>query len=330
MTGDPRVLVDIRGLTVTFTSVQGLFGRRRQSVQVLNGLDLQIHAGETLGVVGESGCGKSTLANSIMRLIQPSSGQIFYRDADILQLDKTGRRRMRQHMQMVFQNPHSSLNPRMTVFNLVAEPLRTHTHMTRQEMKARVVALLEEVGLAPEHLTRYPHQMSGGQAQRVVIARALALNPALILLDEPTSALDVSVQAQIINLLVKLQREHDLTYVFISHDLGVVQHISDRIAVMYLGEIVELAPADAIFAQPQHPYTQALLSATLVPDPDVERKYIILEGSVPSPANPPSGCRFHTRCPLALDRCAVEAPAKHQVAPDHWAACHLVETGESG
>ena len=319
------VLVDIQDLTVTFTSKRGLIRRKTQTVRVLEHLDLQIYVGETLGVVGESGCGKSTLANSIIRLIEPTSGRIIYRDTDILQLDKKGRRRLRRHMQMVFQNPHSSLNPRMTVFDLVAEPLRTHTRINRDEMLARVVELLGEVGLREEHLTRYPHQLSGGQAQRVVIARALALNPALILLDEPTSALDVSVQSQIINLLVKLQKEHDLTYLFISHDLGVVQHISDRIAVMYLGEIVELAPAEAIFENAQHPYTQALLSATLEPDPDVEREYIILQGNVPSPVDPPSGCRFHPRCPLAFERCSLEAPSRHQVAADHWAACHLLE-----
>ena len=319
------VLMDIKDLTVTFTSSRGLIRRKTQRVRVLDHLNLQIYAGETLGVVGESGCGKSTLANSIIRLVEPTGGQIIYRDADILQLDKAGRRRLRRHMQMVFQNPHSSLNPRMTVFNLVSEPLRTHTDMSGQEMESRVVELLENVGLGTEHLTRYPHQLSGGQAQRVVIARALALSPALLLLDEPTSALDVSVQAQIINLLVKLQKEHDLTYLFISHDLGVVQHISDRIAVMYLGEIVELAPSETIFDDPQHPYTQALLSATLEPDPEVEREYIILKGNVPSPANPPSGCRFHPRCPLAFERCAQEAPVTRQIASNHWASCHLLD-----
>jgi ABC-type oligopeptide transport system ATPase subunit len=257
-------LIDINGLTVEYVSHSGLLGRNKQAVRVLNDLDLQILPHETLGIVGESGCGKSTLGYAIIRLIAPTAGEVIYRDMDVLKLDKKGRRQLRRHMQLVFQNPHASLNPRMTIVDLVAEPLRTHaSDMSRSEMKKRVDELLLEVGLDPEYKSRYPHQLSGGQAQRVVVARALALKPAFIVLDEPTSALDVSVQAQIINLLVHLQKEHDLTYMFISHDLGVVQHISDRIAVMYLGEIVELATSEDIFAAPKHPYTQALLSATL-------------------------------------------------------------------
>lgn len=319
------VLVNVRDLTVEFTSHEGLFGRNKRVVQVLKAFNLQIRRGETLGLVGESGCGKSTLGNSILRLIQPTGGEIIFRDMDVLKLDKNGRRRVRQHMQMIFQNPHAALNPRMKIFDLIAEPFVTHTDMNKQQMQARVAELMNDVGLNSEHAKRLPHQLSGGQAQRVVIARALALNPELIILDEPTSALDVSVQAQIINLLVRLQKEYNLTYIFISHDLSVVQHISDRIVVMYLGEIVEIAPSEVMFETPQHPYARALLSATPSPDPDEEWERIILSGNVPSVADPPAGCRFHTRCQHVMDICRTTPAAMRKMGEGHWAKCHLLD-----
>lgn len=326
MKANNELLLDIKGLTMEYVTYSGLFGRHKQRIRVLHGLDLQIFKGETLGIVGESGCGKSTLGHSIMRFIKPTAGEVIYAGSDILKRNKKELRTLRRQMQMVFQNPHASLNPRMRIFDVVAEPLRTHTKMNRQEMEGRVVELLLEMGLSGEYKNRYPHQISDGQAQRVVLARALALNPSFLVLDEPTSALDVSVQAQIINLLLKLQKEHKLTYMFISHDLSVVQHISDRIGVMYLGQIVELADSQAIFCNPQHPYTQALLSATPVPDPDDQTEQIILQGNVPSPANPPSGCRFHTRCPVVMDKCRTEPPPAYG-ANRHWATCHLLKKG---
>lgn len=321
------VLVEIKNLTIDYVSRRGLLGRQEQRVRVLEGLNLQIHGGETLGVVGESGCGKTTLANSMLRFIRPTAGQVLYQGKDILTLEGPEMRRMRREIQMVFQNPFSSLNPRMTVVRIIGEPLVTHTDLRGEALQARVKELLDEVGLDPRFLGCHPHEMSGGQAQRVALARALALNPRFLVLDEPTSALDVSVQAQIVNLLIELQREHRLTYMFISHGLGVVQHVSDRIAVLYLGEVVELAPRNEIVAEPRHPYTQALFSSTPMPDPDSGRERIILEGSVPSPANPPSGCRFHTRCPYVMDRCRSERPAPHVVGEGHRANCHLLEAG---
>jgi len=257
-------------------------------------------------------------------LLEPVSGKVIFDGRDIMALSMSSLRPLRREMQMVFQNPFSSLDPRMNVLNLVSEPLRTHTDLRGNELSRQVEDLLIEVGLSSEHIKRFPHQMSGGQAQRVALARALALNPKFLVLDEPTSALDVSVQAQIINLLVELQQRHGLTYLFISHDLGVVQHISDRIAVMYLGQIVEMAISEDIFNSPQHPYTQALLSSTPVPDPDSGSERIILEGVVPNPANPPPGCRFHTRCPYVMDICSKEEPRNYSVGEDHRAACHLL------
>jgi oligopeptide transport system ATP-binding protein len=320
------VLVDIRDLTVDYVSRRGLFGRQERRVRVLEGLNLEICAGETLGVVGESGCGKTTLANSILRFIRPTAGQVLYQGTDILALGQKELRRLRREIQMVFQNPFSSLNPRMTVLSIVGEPLVTHTDLRGGALEVRVKELLDEVGLDHRYLGCHPHEMSGGQAQRVALARALALNPRFLVLDEPTSALDVSVQAQIVNLLVELQQEHRLTYVLISHGLGVVQHVSDRIAVLYLGEVVELAPRNEITGGPRHPYTQALFSSTPIPDPDSGRERIILQGNVPSPADPPSGCRFHTRCPFVMDRCRTEKPAAHIVGKGHWATCHLLES----
>lgn len=319
-----EVLVDIKDLTVDYLSTHGLLGQRRHVLRILENFNLQIFKGETLGVVGESGCGKTTLANSVARFLRPTSGQVLFEGQDILAMDKTTLRHQRREIQMVFQNPFNSLNPRMNVLNLVGEPLVTHMQLRGNALKERVEELLMEVALGVEHIKRHPHELSGGQAQRVALARALALNPKLLLLDEPTSALDVSVQAQIVNLLEALQDKHNLTYMFISHSLGVVQHISDRIAVLYLSEIVELGPRKEILESPRHPYTQALFSSMPIPDPDSDRQRIFLEGIIPSPSNPPAGCRFHTRCPSVMDVCRKEKPVAHSVKDGHWATCHLL------
>ncbi len=330
MASKKQSLLEIKQLTKDYGASVGLldrlFGRGPQSVRVLDSLDLTIFQGETLGIVGESGCGKSTLANTLLRLIPATAGEVVYNGQDIMATSANQLRSLRQEMQIVFQNPFSSLNPRMATKALVGEPLITHTDLRGSALAQRVTELLTEVGLSAEHLDRHPHELSGGQAQRVVLARALALNPTFLILDEPTSALDVSVQAQIINLLVRLQKEHGLTYLFISHDLGVVQHISDRIGVMYLGEIVELGASEAVFDSPQHPYTQALLSATPVPDPESKGQRIILEGNVPSPSDPPPGCRFHTRCPVALEKCRRDVPPIVEITKEQWARCHLLES----
>ncbi|MEM7345182.1 MAG: oligopeptide/dipeptide ABC transporter ATP-binding protein [Chloroflexota bacterium] len=319
-------LISIRDLTQEYVARGGLFGRTKQQVRVLDHFNLTIYKGETLGIVGESGCGKSTLANTLLRLIPAASGEVSYNDRNILHLKAEDLRQLRQHFQMVFQNPFTSLNPRLKVLDIIAEPLRTHLNLSQRDLKDRVSKLLRESGMSDDHLDRYPHELSGGQAQRVAVARALALNPKFLILDEPTSALDVSVQAQIINLLINLQKQHELTYLFISHDLGVVQHIADRIAVMYLGQVVELGPSEAVFANPQHPYTQALLSATPTPTTTKNSERIVLEGNVPSIANPPSGCRFHTRCPHVFDRCRIDIPTASMKGDDHWATCHLLES----
>jgi len=324
-------LVEVRGLTKYFAQRRGLFGLRAQpAVRAVDGVSLTVKRQEALGVVGESGCGKTTLGRCIARLIEPTGGEVLFEGVNILTLDFTEMRRRWRDMQMVFQNPFSSLNPRLNVLRLVSEPLRTHTDMRGEALAARVVGLLERVGLKKEHLYRYPHEFSGGQCQRIAIARALALNPKLLILDEPTSALDVSVQAQILNLLRELQREFSLTYLFISHDLSVVQHISDRIAVMYLGKVVELSTSETIFPSTSsghrggalHPYTEALLSSTPIPDPDAEKKRIILEGGVPSSINPPPGCHFHPRCPKAMPLCSQTEPELVDVGDGHLVACH--------
>jgi oligopeptide/dipeptide ABC transporter ATP-binding protein len=317
-------LVKARGLTKVFVLRRGLFGRRRQVIRALEGVDLSVNERETVGVVGESGCGKTTLGRCLLRLIEPTSGQVLFRGEDLLKLDQVTLRRRRREFHMVFQNPYASLNPRMNVFSLVSEPLRTHTDLQGQALTDQVVELLQQVGLAGEHLYRYPHEFSGGQLQRIAIARALATHPSFLVLDEPTSALDVSVQAQIINLLQDLRARFGLTYLFISHDLSVVQHISDRIVVMYLGKVMESGTTDTIFNDPQHPYTQALISSTPVLDPQSRRQRIILPGNVPSPASPPSGCPFHPRCPKRIAVCSQVEPRLIEVREGHWVACHLV------
>ncbi len=317
-------LVEVRSLKKHFRLPGGWFGKVRY-VYAVDGVDLNISEGETFGLVGESGCGKTTLGRLVLRLVEPTSGEIVFNEQNITKLDRGQLRPVRREMQIVFQNPLSSLSPRLKVEHFVAEPLITHHILPRENIRQRVIELLVLVGLGQYHLDRFPHEMSGGQCQRVAIARALAVNPRLIVLDEPTSALDVSVQAQIINLLEELKHTHRLTYLFISHDLNVVQHISDRIGVMYLGKLVELGPSESVFGAPMHPYTQALFGAIPLPVVDVKRELTVLEGNVPSPINLPTGCRFHTRCPLAQAKCREMEPELRQVRSGHLVACHLVD-----
>lgn len=317
-------LVEVRSLKKYFRLPGGWLTGKRRYVFAVDGVDLSIEQGEVFGLVGESGCGKTTLGRILLRLIQPTAGQVVFDGKDLSTLKGEALRHMRQQMQIVFQNPLSSLSPRMKIERVVAEPLITHKTVEAGMVKSRVIELLEQVGLGRQHLDRFPHELSGGQCQRVAVARAMALNPRLLVLDEPTSALDVSVQAQIINLLDELRKSHGLTYVFISHDLNVVQHISDRIGVMYLGKIVELASSEDIFSAPLHPYTQALFGAIPLPDVDNPRELTVLEGNVPSPINPPSGCRFHTRCPLAQEICSQKEPLLRPVRSNRIVACHFV------
>ena len=325
-------LLEVKNLVKHFPVRGGVFSRVRAHVRAVDGISFDIEEGETLGLVGESGCGKSTAGRSILRLLEPTSGEVKFRGQDIIGLEREKMRLLRREMQIIFQDPYASLNPRMTVGSIVGEPLTIHKIAKGKERNDQVAGILEKVGLRPEHMRRYPHEFSGGQRQRIGIARALALNPKLIIADEPVSALDVSIQAQVINLLEDLQKEFGIAYLVISHDLSVVQHICDRIAVMYLGEIVEIADADELVMSPRHPYSEALLSAVPVPDPsaNLKKERIILRGDVPSPVNPPSGCRFHTRCPYKEDKCSVEVPTLKVISEGHVTASHFAEKIFSG
>ena len=322
-----ETILEVRNLKKHFPVRKGLLSRIAGYVLAVDGVSFTVRRGETLGLVGESGCGKSTVGKTVLRLIEPTGGEVLIGDRDVSTLSAGQLRAARRQMQIVFQDPYSSLNPRMAAGEIVGEPLQNYGLASGREKDAQVAALFSRVGLRPELMAKYPHEFSGGQRQRLGIARALAVNPSLIIADEPVSALDVSVQAQVINLLMDLQQEFNLAYLFISHDLAVVEHISHRVAVMYLGKIVELTDKRTIFANPLHPYSEALLSAVPIPDPKQRRERILLKGDVPSPINPPRGCRFHTRCPFAEARCQSEEPPLREVSPGHQVACHLREVG---
>jgi oligopeptide transport system ATP-binding protein len=318
-------LLKVQNLVKHFPIKGGLLGRVADHVHAVDGVSFELAAGETLGVVGESGCGKSTTGRCILRLIEPTSGEVWFEGKSVTRANKGELRALARDMQIIFQDPYASLNPRMTVGAIIGEALTIHKlTKTAREYEDRIVGLLETVGLSADHMRRYPHEFSGGQRQRIGIARALAVSPKLVVCDEAVSALDVSIQAQVINLLEDLRAQFGLTYIFIAHDLSVVEHISHRVAVMYLGRIVELAPAKALYTDPKHPYTEALLSAVPIPDPSIKRKRIPLQGDVPSPIHPPAGCHFHTRCPIVQKGlCDSQAPALKQAADGHWVACHL-------
>ncbi|MBP1964988.1 ABC transporter ATP-binding protein [Paenibacillus aceris] len=317
---DPMLVV--KGLKKYFP-VKGALGQSTGEVKAVNNVSFQLYEGETFGLVGESGCGKSTLGRTILRLTEPTNGEAIYQNKNIFHLSGMELRNIRQEMQMVFQDPYSSLNPRKRIGSMLEEPLTIHQIGLRQERTERVMEILHKVGLQPDHYYRYPHEFSGGQRQRIGLARALVVNPKLVICDEPVSALDVSIQSQIINLFQQLQDELKLTYLFVAHDLSVVRHISDRIGVMYLGQMVEQAPTDSLFSSPLHPYTQALLSAVPIPNPNVKKERIILKGEIPSPLNPPRGCIFHTRCPFVMDICRKEIPLEKEMSRNHFVSCHL-------
>ncbi len=321
------VLVRVENIKKYFPIVTGFLRRATGNVRAVDGVSFEILQGETLGLVGESGCGKSTLGRTILQLHEPTDGKVFFEGMDLSEMSRSEMRSMRRRMQIIFQDPYSSLNPRMTIEKIIAEPLTIHHSANGKELREMVEVLLERVGLNPMFANRFPHEFSGGQRQRIGVARALALNPSFIVADEPISALDVSIQAQVVNLLEDLQDELGHTYLFIAHDLSMVRHICDRVAVMYLGKIVEIGSVDEVYENPQHPYLQALLSAVPVPDPKVEehRQRIILEGDVPSPAHPPMGCNFNTRCPIAFERCFQEEPDLKELLPQHEVACFAVE-----
>ena len=322
MSEDKKVLLEVQKVKKEFVTSKSLTGKPLKIVHAVDSVDLTIYEGETIGVVGESGCGKSTLGRCILQLIRPTAGNVLYRGEDITNLNKEQMRQMRRKMQLIFQDPYASLNPRMTVLELIMAPLEAFGIGTMEERVQRVKEIMELVGMPENMMNRYPHEFSGGQRQRIVIARALVLNPEFVVCDEPVSALDVSVRAQVLNLMRNMQQKKNLTYLFISHDLSVVRHISDRIAVMYLGSVVEVAEKAQLYSNPMHPYTKALLSAIPLPDVKKKRQRIIMEGDVPSAYNPPSGCKFHTRCPYATDRCRQEAPVLQEVEKGHKAACH--------
>jgi oligopeptide/dipeptide ABC transporter ATP-binding protein len=322
-----RDLLIVENLKKYFPLGRWLLRRNPIQVKAVDGVNLVVKKGESLGLVGESGCGKSTLGRCILRLEEPTEGKIYFDNQNITAFDRTTLRRFRRDMQIIFQDPYSSLNPRMTLGQILSEPFKIHGILSGKDRRARIKDLIDVVGLLPEQINRYPHEFSGGQRQRICVARALALNPKLVIADEPVSALDVSIQAQILNLLVQLQRDFDLTYLFISHDLSVVKHISDRVAVMYLGRIVELADRDSLYSHPSHPYTKALMSAVPVSNPLSRKKRIILEGDVPSPINPPSGCNFHPRCRYYRDICIRRVPALKEIEEGHWVACHFPKEG---
>ena len=322
MSENTGILLEKKDLSKYITAKKGLLNRNPSVVKAVDHVSLSVRKGETLGLVGESGCGKSTLGRTILRLIPATEGQVMYNGEDILTYDKKKMWEMRRKLQIIFQDPYSSLNPRMTVYDLISAPLEVYKVGTKEERREMVEEILQEVGLDKQYLNRFPHEFSGGQRQRIGIARALILNPEFVVCDEAVSALDVSVRAQVLNLMRNMQQKKNLTYLFISHDLSVVRHISDRIAVMYLGSVVEVAEKAQLYSNPMHPYTKALLSAIPLPDVKKKRQRIILEGDVPSAYNPPSGCKFHTRCPYATDRCRQEAPVLQEVEKGHKAACH--------
>lgn len=317
-----ELLLEVNGLKKYFPLTGGLFGRKMGEVKAVDDVSFSVKKGETLGIVGESGCGKSTTGRLLMRLIEASDGKVVFEDKEITSMSSSELRRIRRDIQMVFQDPYASLNPRHSIEQILEEPLIVHGIGTKEERKKRVLEMLEVVGLSSYHARRYPHQFSGGQRQRIGIAKALMTKPKLIIADEPVSALDVSIQAQVLNLMKDIQKEFGLTYIFIAHDLGVVRHISDRVGVMYLGRLIELADSEDLYENPKHPYTKALLSAVPVPDPDIKRETVLIQGELPSPANPPTGCAFHTRCSECMEICRTTRPEEHNIN-GHYVACHL-------